>query len=342
MNLALTPSGCDLRDFQFMPMDVRRLLTSETWVTGSADEKCAAMSLWLESWQQVPAASIPNNDKMLAHLSGAGSKWKKVKDHVLRSWVDGGNGRLYHPVVAEKALEAWIEKLSAAIAGNTGNAKRWQIEIDSSELQSSLREAVEQLKVIAPRSKSLNKKTAKIIESQSLPVSPPDSLPDSPLDSGSDRNRQGQGQGIYKKEKSASEEKTESNLYVVPSRRTYEMFIGWKPEHVTWIQTLQVSQHLVKPEQFTDYTLAEFIRSNVGKDEKTENDWQRFYVNAVARGYVKPLAEKPKSPQAKQPEPEIDYSKPQNLFVAPDYRVDPEEKAFQIAEMKRIRKEQGR
>jgi hypothetical protein len=142
---------------------------------------------------------------------------------------------------------------------------------------------------------------------------------------------------ILKKEKSAGEEKTESNLYVVPSRRTYEMFIGWKPEPVTWIQTLQVSQHLVKPEQFTDYTLAEFIRSNIGKDEKTENDWQRFYVNAVARGYVKPIADKPKSAQAKKPEPEIDYSKPQNVFVPEVFHITPEEKARQIAAMKKIR-----
>lgn len=187
----LTPKDCDLRDFQFMPMDVRRLLKSETWVTGSSDEKCAAMSLWMESWHEVPAASVPNNDKMLSQLSGAGSKWAKVKAHVLRGWVDGCDGRLYHPVVAEKALEAWIEKLSAAIAGNTGNAKRWQIEIDSSALHISLREAVEQLKIIAPRSKTLSKKTAKVVQSQSLPVSPPDSQ----SDSGSDRNRQGQGQG---------------------------------------------------------------------------------------------------------------------------------------------------
>ena len=69
-------------------------------------------------------------------------------------------------MVAEKAFEAWIEKLSLAIAGNTGNAKRWQIAIYSSALQSSLREAVEQLKIIAPRSKSLNKKPAKVIQSQ--------------------------------------------------------------------------------------------------------------------------------------------------------------------------------
>lgn len=38
---------------------------------------------------------------------------EKVKEHALRGWVDGGDGRLYHHVVAEKALEAWIESLLA-------------------------------------------------------------------------------------------------------------------------------------------------------------------------------------------------------------------------------------
>lgn len=195
MDQPLTPPGCNLGDFPFMPLDVRRLLTSETWITGTADEKCAAMTLWLESWHQVPAASIPNNDKMLAHLSGAGGKWSKVKAHVLRGWKDGGDGRLYHPVVAEKALEAWIEKLSAAISGNVGNAKRWGIEIDNSQLQESLCHAVDQLKKIAPRSKALSKKTAKIVESRSLasnkksspadrPPIAPRSQPESHLDRG--------------------------------------------------------------------------------------------------------------------------------------------------------------
>jgi len=32
----LVPAEVDLRDFAFMPLDVRRLLTSETWVLGTA------------------------------------------------------------------------------------------------------------------------------------------------------------------------------------------------------------------------------------------------------------------------------------------------------------------
>jgi len=132
----------------------------------------------------------------------------------------------------------------------------------------------------------------------------------------------------------------ESHLYVAPTRRIYSLFDEWKPEPELWKETLKRSAHLVKPEQFTKYTLLEFIRLNVGKDEKMESEWQKFYVNAVARGYIKPMTDKPKS--QKQPELEVDYSKPQNLIVPVVYPYDPEERARQSAEMKRIRKEQGR
>lgn len=179
--ISLTPIECDVSNFPFMPLDIDRLLNSETWILGDDSEKVASLTLWLKSWSQIPAASIPNNDKMLAHLSGMGSKWKKVKEHALRGWVDGGDGRLYHHVVAEKALEAWIEKLANAISGAQGNAKRWSIQIDTSELESQLRDAVYRLKSIAPQSKALTKKIAKIVESGS------------PSESGgdSDTNRQG-------------------------------------------------------------------------------------------------------------------------------------------------------
>ncbi|WP_230948348.1 DUF1376 domain-containing protein [Burkholderia stagnalis] len=212
----LTPADCDLRDFGFMPVDVQRLLKSDTWILGSADERAAAISLWLNSWHQVPAASLPDNERVLEHLAGAKS-WKKVRDHVLRGWVRCADGRWYHPVVAEKALEAWIEKLMSSVSGSVGNAKRWGIEIDTAPTVARILEAVELLRSIAPQSKTLRKKPivmilkrsggdqkkvdprpgngsppdADDIASRHHEVSPPDSGGDSPPD----RNRQGQGQG---------------------------------------------------------------------------------------------------------------------------------------------------
>lgn len=107
----LTPPDCDLRDYEWMPIDINRLLTSETWILGSADECKAALTLWCEAWRQLPAASLPDDDRMLAHLSRVGSGWKRIRDAVMRSWIKCADGRLYHPVVAEKARESWALKL---------------------------------------------------------------------------------------------------------------------------------------------------------------------------------------------------------------------------------------
>ena len=59
----LTPPGCDLRDYPWMPLDTRRLLKSATWIKGAAEAKVAAMTLWCEAWHQVPAGSIEDDDE---------------------------------------------------------------------------------------------------------------------------------------------------------------------------------------------------------------------------------------------------------------------------------------
>ena len=128
----LTPADCDLRDFQFMPLEVHRLLTSETWLLGTSDEKVAALTLWLVAWHQLPAGSLPDNERMLAHLSGAGvSGWKKVRDHALRGWVKCSDGRLYHPVVAEKVRDSWAKKEAQRERSKKGNSARWASKKDA-------------------------------------------------------------------------------------------------------------------------------------------------------------------------------------------------------------------
>lgn len=120
----IVPAEVDLRDFAFMPLDVRRLLTSETWMLGSGDSRAAAMCLWLESWHQVPAGSLPDNDRILSHLSQSGPAWKKARVHALRGWVKCTDGRLYHPVVAEKAMEAWGHKQARVARTDAARAER--------------------------------------------------------------------------------------------------------------------------------------------------------------------------------------------------------------------------
>lgn len=103
----LTPHDCDLRGMPFMPLDVVRLVDSDLAAISTGDEFKAAVMLWCKAWLQVPAASLPDDDRILAHLSGAGRAWGKLRPAALRGWVKCSDGRLYHPVVAEKAREAW-------------------------------------------------------------------------------------------------------------------------------------------------------------------------------------------------------------------------------------------
>lgn len=192
----LVPAEVDLRDFPGMWFDVSRLIKSETWVMGSGDECKAALTLWMQSWHQVPAGSLPNEPRMLEHLSMS-KRWRSVSEHALRGWVLCSDGRLYHPVVCEKALEAWIEKLTSSISGALGNAKRWQIEIDVDEMRRQLLRSVDLLRLVAPQSRVLKKRAVVVNVAASLaessPQSPPDdaneSPPDIPKASPPDRNR---------------------------------------------------------------------------------------------------------------------------------------------------------
>jgi len=105
----LTPTDCDLRGYQWMPLDVVRVIDSDTFGISTGDEFKTAFRLWAKSWLQVPAASLPDDDRLLAHLAGLSenmAKWKRVRDVALRGWIRCADGRLYHPVIAEKAIEA--------------------------------------------------------------------------------------------------------------------------------------------------------------------------------------------------------------------------------------------
>lgn len=110
----LVPADVDLTDFPFMPLDVRRIRDSRLAATLSGDEFMAWMMLLCASWHQKPAGSLPEDEIELALLAGFGrviKEWRKVAKGALYGWVRCSDGRLYHTVVAGKALEAWDGKL---------------------------------------------------------------------------------------------------------------------------------------------------------------------------------------------------------------------------------------
>lgn len=109
----LTSPDCDLRDFQYMPLDVQRLCDSDLAALESPEACWSALLLWSKAWHQVPAASLPDDDRVLAKFTGyqrAPDAWLAIREGALRGWIKCADGRLYHPVVAEKANEAWFAK----------------------------------------------------------------------------------------------------------------------------------------------------------------------------------------------------------------------------------------
>jgi hypothetical protein len=106
----LVPAEVDLRDFGYMPLDALRLRDSELAIEASPEVFRASVLLWCASWHQVPAGSLPIKDKTLAEYSRAGIRWPRIRDEVLSKWMHCSDGRLYHPVVAEKAVEAQAAK----------------------------------------------------------------------------------------------------------------------------------------------------------------------------------------------------------------------------------------
>ena len=124
------PISCevDLSDFPRMPLDVVKLKESGFIVKATAEEFRAAVILWAVSWHQVPAGSLPSSDTELAYLAGYGrstKEWLKVKHMALSKWVPCSDGRLYHPLIVENALDAWEKKKKQVDKSVKGAMARW-------------------------------------------------------------------------------------------------------------------------------------------------------------------------------------------------------------------------
>ena len=72
-----------------MPLDVVRLRDSGLTAKASGDEFRAAVLLWCASWHQVPAASLPDDNRQLAKFAGYGKVVREF-DLVTKAFVKDG------------------------------------------------------------------------------------------------------------------------------------------------------------------------------------------------------------------------------------------------------------
>lgn len=148
----LVPAHIDLRNFPDMPLDVLALRGSDLTDFRRGDEFRAAVLLWCAAWHEVPAGSLPNDPQKLGVLSKvgigptAGQAFELVREGALHGFIECSDGRLYHPVVCARALQAWERKIefeakNAAMSegGRAGAKKRWaKVKAQAAEKQAAL------------------------------------------------------------------------------------------------------------------------------------------------------------------------------------------------------------
>lgn len=173
----LTPADADLTDFPFTPLFRAKLFGSRFHARATDSEWRAGVTLWLKSWDQVPAGSLPDDDVDLCRLAELGrdlKQWKKVKTGALYGWVKCSDGLLYHPTVAAGVNEAWERKRKQSKRGSEGAEARWR----------KHREVMQQ----APDSDASSMPQQCLEDATGNATSMPEAML-------SDGNRQGQGQG---------------------------------------------------------------------------------------------------------------------------------------------------
>lgn len=102
----LVPPDTDVSVLAGFMLNVDHLLASELVAIGTPEECWAALMLWCRAWKQIPAGSLPNDERVLASFSGAGRRWPKVREVALRGFVLCTDGRLYHRFLCQDVLRA--------------------------------------------------------------------------------------------------------------------------------------------------------------------------------------------------------------------------------------------
>lgn len=88
-----------------LPLDYERIEQSDTWAIASPEQRPWLLMLWLTAWRQVPVASLPEKDLLIAARIGMPLEqfiqWKEI---LLSGWELATDGRLYHKTLTEHVL----------------------------------------------------------------------------------------------------------------------------------------------------------------------------------------------------------------------------------------------
>lgn len=120
------PRECDCRGLDF-PLRIDALLKSDFVALSTGDEFKAAMLLWAAAWENIPAASLPDDDRFLASKARLSlAEFRASREMIMHGFGLAADGLLYHEVIAGQALKAFKfrsgQKKKAADAWASRNA----------------------------------------------------------------------------------------------------------------------------------------------------------------------------------------------------------------------------
>lgn len=108
----LVPADCDCTDLDGFVLNVERLMASELVALSTHEEVAAALFLWCRAWKQKPAASLPDDERVMAAFARLPlARFRKLRGAVLHGFVKCSDGRWYHRVLAAEAIKAFEKKL---------------------------------------------------------------------------------------------------------------------------------------------------------------------------------------------------------------------------------------
>jgi Protein of unknown function (DUF1376) len=108
----MTSPECDCTDLDSFLLNVERLMASELVALSSHEVIGAALLLWCRAWKQVPAASLPDDDNVNAAFAKMRlSRFKKLKNEIMRGFAKCSDGRLYHRTLAAVSMESYEKKI---------------------------------------------------------------------------------------------------------------------------------------------------------------------------------------------------------------------------------------
>lgn len=154
----LLPPEVDLKGFDYMPLQIERLLRSRTWIRAKANPALGfySLNLWATSWHEGPPGSLQHDDVTLADYARCTPiEWMKIRDEALATWaLCSADDRLYHPVVCELALSAFLERLKYRKANAKRHHKQFKFNIDVATYQRRISDAAAMLKETAKNATS--------------------------------------------------------------------------------------------------------------------------------------------------------------------------------------------